>query len=65
MASKRKTPRRSVRKSTPNKQRSRARRAVLAKRKRPAKPAAGRRTLYPAIQPYNSGMLRVSGVHEI
>jgi proline iminopeptidase len=65
MASKRKTPRRSVRKSTPNKQRGRARHAVLAKRKRPAKSAAGRRTLYPAIQPYNSGMLRVSGVHEI
>ena len=60
MASKRKTPRRSVRKSAPSKQRSHARHAVLAKRKRPAKPAAGLRTLYPAIKPYNSGMLRVS-----
>jgi proline iminopeptidase len=65
MASKRKTPRRSVRKPTPSKQRTRARHAVLAKRKRPAQSAAGRRTLYPAIEPYNSGMLRVSGVHEI
>ena len=65
MASKRKTPRRSVRKPTPNKHRSRARHAVLAKRKRPAQPAAGRRTLYPAIEPYNSGMLRVSAVHEL
>ena len=65
MASKRKTPRRSVRKPAPNKQRSHARRASLAKRKRPAKPTAGRRTLYPAIKPYNSGMLRVSDVHEI
>ena len=64
MASKRKTPRRSVRKTPPNKQRGRARRALPAKRKRAGK-AAGRRTLYPAIQPYNSGMLRVSGVHEI
>jgi pimeloyl-ACP methyl ester carboxylesterase len=64
MASKRKTPRRSVRKRTPNKQRTRARHA-LAKRKRPAQPVAGRRSLYPAIEPYNSGMLRVSGVHEI
>ena len=65
MASKRKTPRRGVRKAAPNKQRSRARRAVLGKRKRPAKSDAGRRSLYPAIQPYNSGMLRVSPVHEI
>ena len=60
MASKRKTPRRSVRKSAPSKQRSRGRHAWHANRKRPAKPAAGRRTLYPAIKPYNSGMLRVS-----
>ena len=65
MASKRKTPRRGVRKAATNKQRGRARRAVLAKRKRPAKPTAGLRSLYPAIQPYNSGMLRVSPVHEI
>jgi proline iminopeptidase len=67
MASKRKTPRRSVRKPAPNKQRSHARHAVLGKRKRPAKIAAGggRRSLYPPIEPYNSGMLRVSGVHEI
>jgi proline iminopeptidase len=68
MASKRKSPRRSVRKPASNKQqqRSHARHAVLAKRKRSAKSAAGgRRTLYPAIEPYNSGMLRVSGTHEI
>lgn len=65
MASKRKTPRRRARKPAANKQRDHARRAVLAKRKRPAKPAPGRRSLYPAIKPYNTGMLRVSGIHEI
>ena len=67
MASKRKSPRRSVRKQSTNKQRSHARHAVLAKRKRPAKSVAagGRRSLYPAIEPYNSGMLKVSPVHEI
>lgn len=62
MASKRKTPRRTTRKTTANKQRSHARRA-LTKRKRPA--PGGLRTLYPAIKPYNSGYLRVSDVHEI
>src|SRR5512145_2478494 len=67
MASKRKTPRRGGRKPAANKQRRHARHAVLGKRKRPAKHAAGggQRTLYPAIEPYNSGMLRVSGDHEI
>jgi proline iminopeptidase len=65
MASKRKTPRRSIRKPAANKQRNHARHAVLAKRKRPAKAAAGRRSLYPAIKPYASGMLRVCGIHEI
>jgi proline iminopeptidase len=40
---------------------------VLAKRKRPGKAQAsgGLRTLYPAIKPYKSGMLRVSETHEI
>ena len=61
MASKRKTPRRSVRKPPPNKQRGRARRALLAKRKRPAKPPAGRRTLYPgdpAVQERHAARVR-------
>jgi proline iminopeptidase len=66
MASKRKSPRRSVRKQATNKQRSHARH-VLSNRKRLTKTAAagGRRALYPAIEPYNRGMLKVSPVHEI
>lgn len=65
MAQKRKVTRRTVRKSTANKQRNHARHAVLAKRKRAAKTKAGRRTLYPAVKPYRSGYLRVSNVHEL
>jgi proline iminopeptidase len=65
MASKRKTSRRGTRKPAATKQRSRARRAVLSKRKRTAKAASGLRTMYPAIEPYNTGMLRVSDTHEI
>src|SRR5919109_3430471 len=65
MATKRKTTRRSTRKTTASKQRDHARHAVLAKRKRPAKTPHGLRTLYPAIKPYKSGMLRVSDVHQI
>ena len=40
---------------------------MLAKRKRPAKAKAsgGLRTLYPAIKPYKTGMLKVSDTHEI
>jgi proline iminopeptidase len=65
MATKRKGARRATRKTVaPSKQRSRARNAVLAKRKRPQGPAA-RRTLYPAIKPYRTGYLRVSKTHEI
>ena len=64
MASKRKTARRTTRKTGANKQRSHARHAVLAKRKRPAA-TRGLRGLYPAIKPYQSGMLRVSPEHEI
>jgi len=63
MASKRKISRRGARKTT-GKQRAHARRAVT-KRKRAGRTAPGLRTLYPAIEPYNSGMLRVSDVHEI
>src|SRR5262245_48441556 len=67
MASKRKTParssRRTARKTTTSKQRDHARHAVLAKRKRPA--PRGLRTLYPKIKPYNSGHLRVSDLHDI
>jgi len=65
MPSKRKVVRRSVRKSSSDKQRSHARHAVLSKRKRPAKALPGLRGLYPAIKPYNTGYLRVSDVHEI
>jgi proline iminopeptidase len=65
MASKRKNTRRQQRKPPANKQRSHARHAVLAQRKRAAKPRDGRRPLYPAVKPYNSGYLRVSNIHEI
>jgi proline iminopeptidase len=41
------------------------RQAVRGKRKRAARPAAGLRTLYPAIEPYRTGRLRVSDLHEI
>jgi proline iminopeptidase len=58
---KRKATRRSRRKTPVTPVRSR----VRAKRK-PAVPASdGLRTLYPAIEPFNSGYLRVSEVHEI
>src|SRR5687767_11068922 len=65
MASKRKTSRRASRKAPTNKQRNHARHAVLAKRKRSAPAKGALRTLYPAIKPYNTGMLRVSAEHEI
>ncbi|MBB6094268.1 proline iminopeptidase [Povalibacter uvarum] len=65
MPSKRKASRRTVRKTGTSKQRSHARNAVLTKRKRPARAPAGRRGLYPAIEPYKTGYLRVSDVHEI
>jgi proline iminopeptidase len=65
MASKRKTPRRSTRKAATNKQRSHARHAVLSKRKRTTKALGGLRTLYPTLEPYRTGMLRVSDEHDI
>jgi len=65
MPSKRKSTRRGSRKTSAGKQRGHARHAVLAKRKRPARTAGGRRTLYPTIEPYHAGMLRVSAEHEI
>src|SRR5690606_36130076 len=65
MARKRKSSRRSVRTSASSKQRNHARRTVLAKRTRAAKMPAGRRTLYPAIEPFRTGHLRVSDVHEL
>ena len=64
MASKRKTLRRAPRKTHAGKQRAHARRAVLAQRKRKS-PSTGLRTLYPAIEPYRTGMLRVSDEHEL
>jgi proline iminopeptidase len=65
MASKRKTPRRSTRKTKTNQRRSHARHAVLAKRKHGVKKSGGLRTLYPPLKPRKTGMLRVSDVHEI
>ncbi len=65
MANKRKSARRTARKQSSTKQRSHARHAVLAKRKRTAQSRTGRRTLYPAIEPYASGYLRVSKEHEL
>ena len=66
---KRKNTRRTTRGKRPSaapKQRSHARHAVLArKRADRKKPAAGRRSLYPAIEPYRTGHLRVSPEHEI
>jgi len=65
MTTKRKQPRRTARKQAASKQRNHARHAVLAKRKRPAAARDGRRTLYPPIEPYASGYLRVSDEHEL
>jgi proline iminopeptidase len=65
MATKRKAPRRRIRKAAPNKQRNHARHAVLAKRKRATRRTSGLRTLYPTVKPYNTGQLRVSDVHEV
>lgn len=65
MATKRKGVRRPTRKKPAGKERSHARHAVLARRKRPSQPRNGRRTLYPAIEPYASGYLRVSDLHEL
>lgn len=62
---KRKPPRRQPRSAPASKQRDHARHAVLAKRKRPAKAISRLRTLYPALKPYNSGLLRVDDTHEI
>jgi proline iminopeptidase len=65
MATKRKATRRRPQKVKPDKQRSHARHAVLAKRKRTSRRPAGLRTLYPPLKPYRTGYLRVSDVHEI
>jgi proline iminopeptidase len=62
---KRKTTRRTARKPVATKHRSRSRNAALAKRKRSKTSLLGRRTLYPAIEPYRTGHLRVSKVHEL
>jgi proline iminopeptidase len=65
MASKRKNPRRGARKAAPVKPRQRTRSALRNKRKSALQPARGLRTLYPPIEPYASGYLRVSDVHEL
>jgi len=59
MASKRKAPRRLSRPSAVKKRVHQRRPPVKRKA------IAGRRALYPAIEPYNSGMLRVAPEHEI
>ncbi|HEU4654230.1 MAG TPA: prolyl aminopeptidase [Steroidobacteraceae bacterium] len=61
MPTKRKTARRANRKSPTPRQRNRARHVVLKKRK----PQTGLRTLYPPIEPYRTGYLRVSPTHEL
>jgi len=63
MPTKRKAARRGARTSAAAKKRSHARNPVLAKRKRPAPKQAG--SLYPSIEPYNAGMLRVAPEHEL
>jgi proline iminopeptidase len=62
MASKRKAARRVSQKSA---QKRHPNRRIVAARKRKAIAPAGVRTLYPAIEPYNHGMLRVSAEHEL
>jgi proline iminopeptidase len=61
MASKRKALRRTARKPAKSKQRAHVRRAVAGKRKALS---AGRRSLYPAIEPHNTGTLRVASASE-
>jgi len=63
MASKRKAVRRS-RKSSAAKKRPPRRLSASARKKKPLA-QSGRRTLYPVIEPYRSGMLRVAPEHEI
>jgi len=62
MASKRKHPRRGARKPAAS-ARQPARRVTTRTRHKSIKP--GLRSLYPAAEPYNSGMLRVAAEHEI
>jgi proline iminopeptidase len=62
MASKRKATRRLRKASTGN--RKPVRRVTTARKRKPVVPS-GLRTLYPALEPFNSGMLRVSAEHEI
>lgn len=62
MASKRKAVRRI---SSKSKNAKRSNRRVSKARKRKPPTPSGLRTLYPAIEPYNHGMLRVSGDHEL
>ena len=64
MASKRKVVRRS-RKTASNNPRPTARRTAVAARKRKPTLNGGRRTLYPAIEPSRTGMLRVASEHEL
>ncbi len=66
MASKRKAARRGVStKISGKKQRHSTRRITSNPRKRKTIAPAGLRALYPAIEPYDHGMLRVSSTHEI
>jgi proline iminopeptidase len=60
MASKRKATRRLRKTNTSRK----PRRVATARKRKPIVPA-GLRTLYPVIEPFNKGMLRVSAEHEI
>lgn len=64
MASKRKVIRRSRKTSSANKRPVARRTAVVARKRKPTLPG-GLRTLYPAIEPYRTGMLRVAPEHEL
>jgi len=63
MASKRKIPRRSLRKAQSAAPRKPLRRAPPRKHHKLSVP--GRRTLYPSLEPHTQGMLRVSAEHEL
>lgn len=65
MASKRKTARRSSTRKSPGKQRVHARRATGKRKHAIGRASPGLRTLYPSIEPYHRGLLRVSDLHEI
>jgi proline iminopeptidase len=65
MATKRKSPRRGARKSPASRPRNHPRRPVPTKRKHANVTTSGLCGLYPALEPYRTGYLRVSDPHEL